>query len=334
MADIKISEMETASIINNEDNIELSQASGSGFVSFKTNILTLAQKIASAINFTNALQTTNKTLTGAINEVAQSGGSGGHTILNDSGTELAQEDDLQFKGIYTHDDSVNGKTVAEVYREMTLAQFNQLSASEKLGFIRITDDNSVCDSTEVTYDSNNTVKQKIDAINLTAGGTITDDLNIKKSNGLGLVSIGKGSNSSEYGVLQLYDENSHFGNIRLTEDIEANRTYRLPNKSGTLATTVDLPTYKRLLNTSSVSFYCPKDCMGFLLCRAYSGSGDLNCTMIPFGVASGSAWVDNIAISGGITKPSASYNSTNGVITFTWGSAQNIFVSIYFAPMQ
>lgn len=70
-----------------------------------------------------------------------SGGSGsGHTILNDGGTVLAQEDDLQFKGVYSHDDSTNGKTIVEVTRSMTLAQYQALSADEKKGVIAVTDD--------------------------------------------------------------------------------------------------------------------------------------------------------------------------------------------------
>ena len=68
------------------------------------------------------------------------GGSGGHTILNDAGTSLAQEDDLQFKGVYSHDDSTNGKTVVEVTRSMTLAEYSLLSADEKKGVIVITDE--------------------------------------------------------------------------------------------------------------------------------------------------------------------------------------------------
>lgn len=67
-------------------------------------------------------------------------GSGGHTILNDSGTALLQEDNLQFKGAYTHDDSINEKTIVEVTRTMTLAQYQALSSDEKKGVIAVTDD--------------------------------------------------------------------------------------------------------------------------------------------------------------------------------------------------
>lgn len=69
-----------------------------------------------------------------------SGGSGGHTILDDSGTSLSQEDDLQFKGAYAHDDSQNNKTVVEVVREMTRQQYEALSDAEKKGIIQINDE--------------------------------------------------------------------------------------------------------------------------------------------------------------------------------------------------
>lgn len=69
----------------------------------------------------------------------QSGGSSGHTIINDGGTSLTQRDNLQFKGAYSEDNSTNGKTVVNVVRSMTKAQFDQLTNNEKAGFINITD---------------------------------------------------------------------------------------------------------------------------------------------------------------------------------------------------
>ena len=63
----------------------------------------------------------------------------GHVIENDSGTELAQQDNLQFKGTYTANQT--GKTVVNVTRSMTLAEYNLLSADEKKGIIEITDEN-------------------------------------------------------------------------------------------------------------------------------------------------------------------------------------------------
>lgn len=52
---------------------------------------------------------------------------GGHTIKNDSGTSQTQRDNLQFGGVYTHDDSTNGKTQVDIVRE-----FESPSAVEAL----------------------------------------------------------------------------------------------------------------------------------------------------------------------------------------------------------
>ena len=83
----------------------------------------------------------NRTLRGVYGlKLTESASGGGHVILNDAGTSLAQEDNLQFNGVYSHDDSTNGKTVVEITRSMTLAQYQALSADEKKGVIAVTDD--------------------------------------------------------------------------------------------------------------------------------------------------------------------------------------------------
>lgn len=202
MADKKFSELSTASEIKNSDFMALSQDTGNGMVSLKATILAIATKILTAINFTSALTTTEKTIIGAINEVAEGGGGGGtdviaedfdststyavgdyciyngslykcttavttagdwdssdwtetlvmdeveqggggggagHTIKDDSGNALTQRSNLQFKGVYSHDDSTNSASVVEVAREMTWAEYQLLSAAEKKGLITITD---------------------------------------------------------------------------------------------------------------------------------------------------------------------------------------------------
>lgn len=62
------------------------------------------------------------------------GGSGGHTILDPSGTSMPQEDDLQFTGKVTvTDDNVNQKTVVDVLaqtKEVTQAQYDALPATK------------------------------------------------------------------------------------------------------------------------------------------------------------------------------------------------------------
>lgn len=73
-------------------------------------------------------------------ENSNTSGGSGHTILDDDGTALAQEDNLQIKGVYSADNSQDGVTEVNVYREMTKAEFNTLSSDEKKGFIRVTDE--------------------------------------------------------------------------------------------------------------------------------------------------------------------------------------------------
>ena len=70
---------------------------------------------------------------------APNGGGSGHTILDDEGTSLTQRDDLQFKGAYSEDDSTDEKTIVNVVREMTKAEFDELTEEEKTGLINITD---------------------------------------------------------------------------------------------------------------------------------------------------------------------------------------------------
>ncbi|MBO4541696.1 MAG: hypothetical protein J5725_00790 [Bacteroidales bacterium] len=70
MADKKISDLTTASILNESDNIEISQTINNTLASFKTSILQIAIKILKGINFANDLNTVDKTIIGAINESA------------------------------------------------------------------------------------------------------------------------------------------------------------------------------------------------------------------------------------------------------------------------
>ena len=156
MANKKFTDLTQASAINETDIVATSQYSGGIWSSLKATISQIANKIVSGINY-NSLNTTDKTIIGAINEAAQSGGSGGHTILNDGGTSLSQEDNLQFVGVYSEDDSVNDTTKVNIVREMTQAQYELLSSAEKKGIIRLTDNNYVCESDEVAYDLANNV---------------------------------------------------------------------------------------------------------------------------------------------------------------------------------
>lgn len=56
-------------------------------------------------------------------EMEQQGGSG-HTILDADGSEMAQEDSLQFADSFVSDDDVNGKTVVENIKEVLPADYD------------------------------------------------------------------------------------------------------------------------------------------------------------------------------------------------------------------
>lgn len=69
-------------------------------------------------------------------------GGGGHVIMDNTGEELPQESNLQFADAEVTDDSTNSKTVVKVVRQMTQAEFDELSQSEKAGVIEVTDANA------------------------------------------------------------------------------------------------------------------------------------------------------------------------------------------------
>lgn len=85
-------------------------------------------------------------------------GSGGHVIVDEDGTSLAQRANLQFNGAYLEDNSGDDTTEVNVVREMTRAQFDQLTAAEKTGLINITDES--LNATEIPISSNNNTNTK------------------------------------------------------------------------------------------------------------------------------------------------------------------------------
>lgn len=201
MADgkIKISELTSALQISDTAKFPYSQDNSGTETTYGAEITQIARKIAEGVDFTN-LQTTAKTLVGAINEInaggggggtavvlygtsaptsgqgsngnlyvqytagtggaddtvdalfvkldgawceietGGGGGSGGHTIVDDGGTSLTQRTNLQFKGAYSDDNSTDDTTEINVIREMTKADFNQLSDAEKQGLIFVNDE--------------------------------------------------------------------------------------------------------------------------------------------------------------------------------------------------
>lgn len=86
--DYRISDLSTTPSIGNSDLMELSvvnSASESGYTSMKAPVLNLANKIVNETQYVSDLQTQNKTITGAINEVAQGGGGDADIVKTASG---------------------------------------------------------------------------------------------------------------------------------------------------------------------------------------------------------------------------------------------------------
>lgn len=178
--DKKISELDQALQINNDAVFPISQDNGGTDTTYKVSITQISAEVGEDQTF-STLDTTDKTLVGAINEIAQGGGgggsstlagltdvdiddqtlsdgqvlkydsaedkwinedegAGGHTIVDNAGTDLAQRTNLQFLGAYSEDNSADDTTEVNVVRSMTKAEFNQLSVAEKVGFINITDE--------------------------------------------------------------------------------------------------------------------------------------------------------------------------------------------------
>lgn len=81
MADKKISELDQVLQINNDAVFPMSQNSGGTPTTYKAQITQIGAEIGEDQTFSN-LQTTDKTLVGAINEVAQGGGGGGSSNAN------------------------------------------------------------------------------------------------------------------------------------------------------------------------------------------------------------------------------------------------------------
>lgn len=72
MADMKISELSSVASLNNGDLIEVSQVDSSsptGYTSMKASMLDVGKKVVNEIPYTQELETTSKTIIGAVNEV-------------------------------------------------------------------------------------------------------------------------------------------------------------------------------------------------------------------------------------------------------------------------
>ena len=202
--DKKISELDQALQINNDAVFPISQDNGGTDTTYKVSITQLSSEVGEDQTFSNLQTSSKKlvgainelyqggggggssTLDG-LNDVDiddqtlsdgqvlkydsaedkwvnDDVGAGGHTIVADDGTDLTQRANLQFIGAYSEDNSVDDTTEVNVVRNMTKAQFDQLTADEKTGFINTTDETSQIYATEIPMSAldSDTVAEKLD----------------------------------------------------------------------------------------------------------------------------------------------------------------------------
>lgn len=202
--DKKISELDQALQINNDAVFPISQDNGGTDTTYKVSITQISSEVGEDQTFSNLQTTSKKlvgainelyqggggggssTLAG-LNDVDiddqtlsdgqvlkydsaedkwinDDVGAGGHTIVADDGTDLAQRANLQFIGAYSKDNSVDDTTEVNVVRNMTKAQFDLLTADEKTGFINTTDETSQIYATEIPMSAldSDTVAEKLD----------------------------------------------------------------------------------------------------------------------------------------------------------------------------
>lgn len=113
--------------------------------------------------------------------------SGGHTIQNSAGTDLPQEDKLQFVDAHLSDDSTNGRTIVENIKEVDPADYDSTTDE---GII-VTDDGDDAligavsdDYVEVTADGVKTLTQLfVELINECDTSKLNGNSYIKQSNG-------------------------------------------------------------------------------------------------------------------------------------------------------
>ena len=187
--------------------------------------------------------------------------SGGHVIENDSGTDLTQRSNLQFKGTYSQDDSTNDRTIVNVTRTMTSQQFGQLASAEKAGLIIVTDDPaSELDADDIAYDNTSSgltatdVQSAIDEINLTNGGTIKNMLTIAVDNNTtslvtSQLNLGNstpvGTVGNTAGAIALFADTQYVSYI-VSRSLTADRVMYMPDKAGTFALTRDVSDFTNL----------------------------------------------------------------------------------------
>ena len=149
------------------------------------------------------------------------GGSGGHTIEGADGTALSQEPTLQFADADATDDAVSEKTVVNVVRKRTQAQYDAMSAADKAkGIIEINDANakplfdtqvrrSNGDGTVADALDNVTVQNEVVTVTVTSGNAVLDSTDYAITNRTILA-----ARSGDYIILPYADRNGVW-NVRV-----------------------------------------------------------------------------------------------------------------------
>lgn len=174
---------------------------------------------------------------------------GGHKVLDDSGTLLTQKDNLQFKGVYSH--NVGDNSEVDIVREFqSKSAIEALTGEEAKGFQYLDDDvYDAFTASDIGFDNSDTsftgtdvqevleeVDSKIDEVDLTNGGTVDGSLAVGKSTSADTY-LAVGSPTSK-GILNLTNNNMVVG-IE-ADTLTANRAIKVPNNSGTIALTNNL----------------------------------------------------------------------------------------------
>ena len=184
-------------------------------------------------------------------------GSGGHTIKNDSGTSLAQKDNLQFKGVYTQNNGDN--TEVDICRTMTKEQMEALSGEALKGFINTSDEPDSLPLTAewVEYETGVSVKEALDNKVSKSGDTMTGGLIINRQNANSELELGNSTNSR--GVIILFSNNDKYSVLRAPTDATSTCNIYLPDKAGTLAInptkTQFTPTYGASVTFADRNFF-------------------------------------------------------------------------------
>ena len=104
-----------------------------------------------------------------IGAISSGASGGGHTIENPSGTDMTQRSNLQFTDADVSDDSTNDRTEISIVRELTQAEFDELTSEEQnRGVIVIKDANPsylpADNSVSVVSDGVKTYSQLLDEL--------------------------------------------------------------------------------------------------------------------------------------------------------------------------